>query len=159
MRIPTDLQILQAIYDQYYSEFASHTPERKAKAEKDPTLYLRITKNYVPIDVELLGGKLGVDGDIIFGRLYYHLNKKYNYRQSSAPNGKPGPMVELFVNEGFKEGNKKEIHCIHFPYMASILAELQTDHSRFNTSILVAVAGVVVSALISLAIAFVNASQ
>ena len=32
---------------------------------------LRVTKNYVPIDIDLLGEELGVDGDIIFGRLYY----------------------------------------------------------------------------------------
>jgi hypothetical protein len=40
---------------------------------------MRITKNFVPIDVNVIGEKLGVDGDIIFSSLYYHLNQKYSY--------------------------------------------------------------------------------
>lgn len=69
MKVPTDLAILDAIYEQYYDEFASYDKE-------SPT---RSSKIHVPIDIISIAERLRVDRDIVFGRLYYHLNAKYEY--------------------------------------------------------------------------------
>ena len=58
MKIPTYLQIFQLIFNSYYDDFESFSKQKKN----------RETKNYVPIDIELLAEKFNVDGDIIFGR-------------------------------------------------------------------------------------------
>ena len=60
MKIPTDLKILKTIYKVYYNEFTNFDKKRKER---------RLEKNFVPIDVNMIGKKLGVDGDIIFSRL------------------------------------------------------------------------------------------
>ena len=70
MKIPTDLEVLNAIYSRYYHEFASF---RKEAADA------RNAKVYVPIDVDKIASDLSVDGDIVFGRLYCHFNNKYSY--------------------------------------------------------------------------------
>ena len=66
---PTDKQILEVIYNKYYDNFSLFSKDNS----------LRETKIYVPIDLEKIANELKVDNDIIFGRLYYHLNKKYGY--------------------------------------------------------------------------------
>jgi hypothetical protein len=67
--IPTDLEILDAIYERYYQTFASFI-----KGESD-----RSVKIYVPIDLKAIAAALNVDGDLVFGRPYYHLESKYGY--------------------------------------------------------------------------------
>ena len=98
-RLPTDLQILDAVYDRYYDAFSQYQ-------EGDPS---RVTKVYVPVDLAEIARELRVDGDIVFGRLYYHLEKKYGYR------GDDGVRVHLFTLELRHEG-KADRHCVNFPY-------------------------------------------
>ena len=57
MKIPTDHQILSLIYNSYYKTFESYIRENDS----------RETKNYVPINIDAIGKKLCVDGDIVFG--------------------------------------------------------------------------------------------
>lgn len=73
-RVPTDLEILNVIYEQYYDEFSSYD-------KNSPT---RSSKIYVPIDIGAIARRLH-DGDIVFGRLYYHLEKKYGYQRIGLP--------------------------------------------------------------------------
>ena len=80
-RPPTDLEILKEIYNRHYDAFAAYSTEVPNRA----------TKIYVPIDLDGIGDKLGVDADIVFGRLYYHLNHKYGYRKDD------GLKVNLFT--------------------------------------------------------------
>lgn len=124
MRTPTDLQILKLIYKMYYKIFESYT-------RGDNT---RETKNYVPIDADKIGKRLKVDGDIIFGRLYYHLNKKHSYRQDDQS------KVEFFALE-----IEEERHCIHFPYMVSILADLRNEKRKYRTATVIALISIVIS--------------
>jgi hypothetical protein len=84
----------------------------------------RNCKIYVPIDVDLVGKKFGVDGDIIFGRLHYHFNNKYGYKNDD------GSKVFFFLN-GAETNRKKEKHLVHFPYLASVLADLRLDRNRY----------------------------
>lgn len=106
---PTDLEVLNAIYDRYYDEFEKYVEEEDA----------RETKVYVPIDIEDIAEKLNVEKDIIFGRLYYHLDHRYGYRRDD------GTRVPLF---SLKTGGDR--HCVNFPYMASVLADLRDKKEK-----------------------------
>jgi hypothetical protein len=56
MKVPTDLEMLGAIYDMYYEEYAGFVRENPS----------RKTKIFVPISCEKIGEKLGIDKDIVF---------------------------------------------------------------------------------------------
>ncbi len=114
MNIPTDLQILEVIYSTYRKTFESY--------KKDTPN--RLSKIYVPIDTELIANKLKVDPDIVFGRLYYHFEKKYGYE-------KEGVSVHFF-SLSLGSGDKSERHVIHFPYMVSVLANLKYENRKFK---------------------------
>ena len=124
MTIPTDLQILKLIYNKYYKTFTSFDRD-------NPT---RESKNYVPINIVELGDSLGVDGDIIFSRLYYHLEKKYGYKNED------GSVLHFFV---LKAGD--DLHCIHLPYAATVLADLQYENKKFQTITLIAIGSLLFS--------------
>lgn len=125
MRIlPTDLKILNAIYDRYYDTYASFS-EKKSN---------RSSKIYVPIDIEQIAKDLRVDGDIIFGRLYYHLENKYGYKQDD------GLQVHFF---GMVIGGDR--HCVNFPYVASILADLRDENRKHRIAISIAVFSLIIS--------------
>ena len=110
-RLPTDLQLLDTIYRTYYDTFASYS-------EASPK---RSSKNYVPIDIEGIARTFNQDDDIVFGRLYYHLNEKYRYNQ------KDGGEVHLFAP--VVGGDR---HCVHFPYLASIVASLRDQDRKYR---------------------------
>ncbi|WP_081321277.1 hypothetical protein [Pseudomonas parafulva] len=119
MKVPTDLDILSVIYKAYYEEFSNFS-----RGEENG----RGTKIYVPIDCQEIANRLNVDADIIFGRLYYHLNRLHAYRSDD------GSKVELF---GFKVGS--DYKCVNFPLLASVLAGLQDENRKFNFTIWVSV--------------------
>lgn len=125
--VPTDLQILQKIYDIYYDDFCAY--------DKDKTI--RDAKIFVPIDCKLIAEKLGTNGDIVFGRLYYHLANKYKY--TDHDNGR-APVVRLFE---FQIG--KDCKCVHFPFMASVLADLKTQDRRFKLTLTASFAALCIS--------------
>jgi hypothetical protein len=123
-RLPTDLQVLDAIYKEYYDTFVAYnrtTPNRSAKV-------------YVPIDLKRLADDLKIDGDIVFGRLYYHLEKKYSYKQSD------GSIVHFFA---LKVGN--DTHCINFPLAASVLADLRDQARKHSIATWIAVGSLIIS--------------
>ena len=102
--LPSDLDILNAIYERHYDCFASYS-------DASPN---RATKIYVPIDIIEIAKTLNVDPDIVFGRLYYHLDKKHRYKREN------GAFVHLFAREVGGDRN-----CVNFPYLASLLAEMR----------------------------------
>ncbi|MCS6098967.1 hypothetical protein [Shewanella baltica] len=116
--VPTDLQILQVIYDMYYDDFCSFEND-------NPT---RAAKIFVPIDCQKIAYKLGTDGDIVFGRLYYHLANKYKYTDHGDKLS--SSTVKLFE---FQIG--KDSKCVHFPFMASVLADLKIEARRFKLTL------------------------
>ncbi|USD66865.1 hypothetical protein [Vibrio sp. SCSIO 43136] len=111
-RTPTDLELLNFIYNNYYEEFISWAENGQNN---------RASKVYVPIDCDLLASQFGVDGDVIFGRLYYHLEKKYGYKHNDGAN------VHFFA---LKVG--QDMHCVNFPYLASVLADLRQENKKFK---------------------------
>ncbi|MFA5078718.1 MAG: hypothetical protein WC541_04450 [Dehalococcoidia bacterium] len=116
-KVPTDLKILDMIYKRYYDNFHAHCSENK----------IRPSKIYVPIDINLIAKSLKVDEDIVFGRLYYHLNKKFRYKQED------GSSVEFFSLLVADIPN-----CINFPYLASVLADLKDKDEKYQTSTYIA---------------------
>jgi len=112
-KLPTDLQILNFIYTKYYKQFIGFTKDNP----------IRSASIFVPIDIGMIANNFGVHVDIIFGRLYYHLEKKYGYQN------KNGTGVSFFA---LKAGS--DINCINFPYMASILANLQDVEEKNITT-------------------------
>ena len=119
---------MQAIYDEYYPYFAAHTKDAP---------HARDSKIYVPVDVRLIAQNLSVDGDIVFGRLYYHLEKKYGYATDD------GKTIKFFW---FREGKPMpDRHCVNFPLMSAILASLREDNRKFNVTQALAIAALVIS--------------
>lgn len=100
----------------------------------------RLSKVYVPIDIDKIARKLGTEGDIIFGRLYHHLNKKYGY---TTPQG---PYAFMFTRE-LGDGTNKEVNCIHFPLMASVLAELQDQQIKYSWTIWLSIIAIIISTI------------
>lgn len=126
MKSPSDLKILNAIYNEYYSEYSAfdkQNPSRQAKI-------------LIPVDCKKIGKKLNVDSDIIFGRLYYHMEKEYGYKDEK------GIRIVFFANSA-----GDEIHCINFPYMASVLGKLQHEDSKFKISTWLSIVALIVSVI------------
>jgi len=123
-RPPTDLEILEEIYNSYYSTFSSfsrETPNRR-------------TKVYVPISVESIAKHFAVDPDIIFGRLYYHLENKYGFTQPD------GSKVHFFTRQ-----IEPERDSVQFPLLASILASLKEEQNKYHVSTWLSVAAILIS--------------
>ena len=133
LRVPTDREILEAIYEQYYETFASFSKENPD----------RETKIFVPVDLETIAAGLGVDRDIVFGRLYYHLDQKYGYKRD-------GLNVHFFARVV-----KNDRHCVNFPLMASVLASLRTEHLRFRLATTISIISLSV-AMVALVISVIN---
>lgn len=87
---------------------------------------------------------LDTDGDIIFSRLYTHLEKRYKYQQPD------GSYVHFFYLKFEKDG-RTDVHCINFPYMASVLAELREDQRRRRADVWLARVAIVVASVSAVA--------
>ncbi len=133
-KIPTDLKILNAIYDRYYNNFKAYSDANK----------IRSSKIYVPIDIEQLSRSMDIDPDIIFGRLYYHLNNKFSYKKND------GLQVDLF---SLRIGDDK--NCVNYPYLASILADLKDQNTKYLITTIIAVSALII-AILSIVITTLN---
>ena len=133
MRLPTDLQILNVIYERYYDTFSTF-------AEKGSS---RSSKIFVPIDIEEIAKDIGVDVDIVFGRLYYHLDEKYGYKRKDAP------RVCLFTPVA-----GDDLNCVNFPYAASILADLRQENRKYRIATSIAVFSLIISVIATLIAVF-----
>lgn len=126
---PTDLQLLEEIYRRYYREFTAFSrdcPDRD-------------TKVYVPIDIATIARHFGVDGDIIHGRLYYHLDHKYGIDRTN------GERVPFFY---FKEdAAPSDRHQVQFPILASAVAQLKESRNQFVLATSLAAASLVIAFL------------
>lgn len=123
--IPTDLEILEDLYFRYYEDF-----RRYAKKEPD-----RIARIRVPIDVEEVADACGVEEDMIFGRIFYHFNKKYSYKDNK------GEVTTFFTTEKF------EGLSVNFPLVASVLADKYAEKQQRETFLFVAGAAIGLSVI------------
>ncbi|NNA52101.1 hypothetical protein [Pseudomonas lactis] len=137
MKLPTDLEILNSIYKEYYEAYSNFR-----EGEENG----RDSKAYMPIDIKLIASKLNVDGGIVFGRLYNHLNKLHSYANDDIQKSKV-PLFALQVG--------RDVHCIHFPMMSSVLAGLQSEKSKFFTTTWISLLAIFVS-LLALAVSILK---
>jgi hypothetical protein len=109
MKLPTDRRVLECIFEMYEASYLG------ASRANDP---------YVAIDVGAVAKELECSPELLFGRLYYHLDQKYRYRQDN------GSVVSLFQ---IQIGGKR--HAVQFPYLSAILAGLNLEQRRILISI------------------------
>lgn len=128
MKPPSDRKILSTIYDTYYKQFETFA----LGAENG-----RTSKTLMPIDCKVIAQRLKVDGDIVFGRLYYHLQEKYGYTRHDGSN------VAFFT---LMAGGDR--HCINFPLMASVLAGLEEERSKFQLATWLSTFAIVISIIV-----------
>jgi hypothetical protein len=149
-RVPTDREILEVIYARYYAKYTEVSSGLDIQASDN--------KIYLPVDLAAVATELGVDGNIVFGRLYYYLDRKYAY-QTQGTSEKKGAWVHLFWLrfDSPQQGN----HWINFPVLASVLASLQEDDRRVKWTRNIAIGSLAVSVValaLSAATAFWSAS-
>jgi hypothetical protein len=123
LKLPTDRAILECIYEKYKHSFAAY--------EDQPN---RSSKVYVPIECKAIAEELHTERDIIFGRLYYHLEHKYGYKQEN------GSRVYFFTL-----GVGTDPRCVNFPLLASVLAGMQEDQRRHLSATSIAVGAGLIS--------------
>lgn len=129
--IPTDFEILEDIYFRYHDEFRKYT-------KKEPD---RVARIRVPVDVEEIAEACGVEEDMIFGRIFYHFNKKYSYTDNN------GEITTFFTTEKF------EGLSVNFPLVASVLADKYVEKKQNETLLFISGTAVVLS-VIALLVAF-----
>ena len=125
---PTDRKIIQKIHDKYLQDFGSFN-----KKDVEPS---RSTKIFVPIDFQAIAAELRVDPDIVFGRLYYHLNKRFGYTRDD------GTRVQLFERQ--VNGDRD---VVNFPLLSAVLAELHESWWRFTAPLILSSAAFIISML------------
>jgi len=136
-KLPTDRYVLSCIFDMYEDSYPG--PKKAGGGgENDP---------YLSIDIPALAKKLECTPELLFGRLYYHLDQKYRYKQDD------GSIVPLFY---LKVGDKR--HAVHFPYLASILAAQNQEFRRYIVSLCVSFFALAVS-VTSLAVSLTKHAQ
>ena len=125
--LPTDLEILNEVYETYYDEFATQPTDSRSA--------------WIPIDIERIANKLSIDVDVVFGRLHFYLEHKFKKRDEGTS------LFQLNV------GEKK--NCINFPLMSSILAELRKEDERHWWAWALSIASAIIAGL-SLALSIVS---
>ncbi len=124
--IPSDFKLLSEIYHRYYDQFKKFNPKAPARA----------TKTYMPIDIEAIAEHFKVDEEIIFGRLYLHLEKRYGYKNDD---GSLSPFFTKTIG--------KDRHAINFPLLASVLAGLREERNRQNIAMYLSIVAITFSVL------------
>jgi len=132
MPLPTDRYVLECIYDAYKDAYPGALNEA-SRPKNDP---------YIAIDIDLVAQKIPCSRELLFGRLYYHLNAKYRYKN---PDGSVVPLFELQIAD--------KRHAVQFPYLVAILAGLNQDYRRHLIPLCISVVALCV-ALASLAEGF-----
>ena len=122
-RLPTDREVLKCIFEMYESDY----PGEKvgAKGVNDP---------FVPVDLMAVAARLDTKPELLFGRLYYHLDAKHRYKQDN------GAEVNLFLLNVENKG-----HSVHFPYLSAILAGHDQEYRKHFWSIAFSVLALVLS--------------
>jgi len=120
---PTDFQLLRAIYERHRDEY----------------LEGHQTRIDVPIDIPAIANDLGVDAQIVWGRLYYHLDPLYGTQDEDAP------RKALFMPQPETTPDR-----INFPLLDAVLAGLWQQRRRDLWTLWIAIvsAGIAIASLV-----------
>ena len=122
----SDLAILDEIHKVY-------EPIYLAGLDEEGVLH----KTYIPIDIHDIARRLGMNKHILFGRLYYHLDQKYRYKDFDEAE------THLFLRE-----IRGQRHCIHFPLLSAAVSERQHEVNRLLVPIVVSITSSVVCSIV-----------
>lgn len=114
MKLPTDRAILEAIFKMYRAEYLRFYEDRS----------IRPVKQYVEIDIPKVAERLGTDMEIVFTRLYNHLEPKHGYKNDE------GDIVYFFRNGYTDVDGVHRKHLINFTLMGAVLSELRREHRQ-----------------------------
>lgn len=118
----TDLELLKKIHSMYSDQYLNRGDQKE--------------RFYIPIDCDEIAKRMGVDAELVFQRLYSHLEKKFGY--TNEDNSK----IHLFA---FVIGDKK--HCINYPYLCAILANMEDEKKELRITQIIAISAIVISLL------------
>ena len=135
-RVPTDREILERIYARYEPKYKEVSSGQDVEGSD--------SRIYLPVDLAAVATELNVDGNIVFGRLYYYLDRKYAYQTQADGSGKAGAWVHLFWLRFDAPQGK---HWVNFPVLATVLASLQEEHSCVRWTRTIAIGSLAVSAV------------
>jgi hypothetical protein len=133
-KLPTDRKSLKCIFDTYKSDYPG-PKDATGRGANDP---------FMLVDLVKIADKLHCAPELLFGRLYYHLDPKYRYKQDD------GARVDLFLSNLKNKG-----HAVHFPFLASVLAGYEEEHRKLFWSMVFSITALVLS-LLSLASNFLK---
>lgn len=129
-RPPSDFDLLKAIYERHHDDFMARTADRR-------------TAVVVPIDIPAVAAGLGTEPDIVFGRLYHHLDPLYG--EDERDDGRP--RKAFFMAKAGEEAD-----CVNFPLLEAVLAGLWQERNwqlwavwASALSVAIAVAALIVS--------------
>jgi hypothetical protein len=122
--LPTDHEILSCIYEMYRTSYPGK-PAGSERGENDP---------YMPVNLRQVAARLSCNPELLFGRLYYHLDAKHRYKQDN------GALVSLFYLNFQGKG-----HSVHFPFLAAIVAGMNQEHRKTFWSLAFSALALVVS--------------
>jgi hypothetical protein len=120
-RLPTDREILRVIFDEYRKDYPS-----KGKV-------------HVPIDMQHVARKLGLDEDMLFGRLYYDMGTRLRYRDPVNPDRILASIYEP------QAGNVR--HVVNFPYLVGKLSELEDQQRQQRWTIGISIGAAIFAAV------------
>ncbi|MCQ4325772.1 hypothetical protein CXK94_08395 [Stutzerimonas stutzeri] len=122
--VHTDREVLEAVHDLYKEDFIT-----KVNAGDGRPM--------IPIDVRAVASSLGMNADMLFGRLYYDLAHRLRVRD---PNNSTLVAASLFE---LKVGTDK--HVVNIPYLAAELARQNEQRARHIWTVWLAILALTVS--------------
>ncbi|ABR50113.1 hypothetical protein Amet_4031 [Alkaliphilus metalliredigens QYMF] len=119
----TDEEILKKIYNRHSAFFSDYLDDSKPANNEI----------YVSIDIEELAKELSVDSQLIFRRLYYHIDKILDYTHTD------GSRVHLYTPIA---GENKNV--IHLPLLGAIVETADEIRRRKTYSVVFSAAKVII---------------
>lgn len=118
-KLQTDRKILRCIFAMYRDDYP---------AKGDP---------FIQIDPIKVAAKLGCHPELLFGRLHYDMGTRLRHRDPRDPNKTLASVYEM------KAGDKR--HVVNFPYLAAVLAGLESENRKARIAIWLSGAALMVS--------------
>ena len=125
-RLPTDLEIFEAIYKLYYDDF---------EASKE--------KPYVRLDRDEVAEELNANATLVSGRIVYRLGEEH-YHIISVSDRLLVMEIDQIKDDGETKLRGRDFK-INFTYMTSVLADLKEKEERFWTGVKISLVALIFS--------------
>lgn len=139
-RPPTDFELLRAIHERHKADY-----EARVAAGG-------LGRIFVPLDIPAIAKDLGSEENMVFGRLYHHLEEIHGQKRDPT---NPHPRKTFFTPR-IGPDDALLINAVNFPLMEAVLASLWQERDRDRRtlwisviSIGIAVASLVLSVLVA----------